>query len=66
MQSIKILVLKAGGASKDEVKAMIDQEVEDFSAWMVKLPDDKARGALIEGEKALLRTYLMQKYKGEF
>jgi hypothetical protein len=48
------------------ISQVLDQEIEDFSEWMAKLADIRARGPLLSGEKALLKTYLIQKIKGEF
>jgi hypothetical protein len=63
---VKDIVVKvaAEGATKEQVKEAIDREVEDFSNWMANVPNPMAKGHLIPGEKALIRTYLMQKYKG--
>lgn len=49
---------------KTELNAIFDQEVEEFSTWMANIPDVRARGPLMNGEKALLKTYLIQKLKG--
>ncbi len=44
--------------------AALDDEVERFSKWMAKLEDPRARGALNNPERALLKTYLIQKLNG--
>ena len=43
----------------------MDREIEKFSKWMAALPDERARGALSNPEKALLKTYLVQKFTGK-
>jgi len=50
---------------KEEVLQEVDAEVEKFSTWMANLEDFRARGALNSPEKALLRTYLIQKFQGK-
>lgn len=54
-----------GTDSKEKRLAAIDDEVERFSKWMSKLDDPRARGALNNPERALLRTYLVQKMNGK-
>jgi hypothetical protein len=53
------------GASKDEILKLLDQEVERFSTFMANLEDFRARGALNNPEKALIKTYLVQKLNGK-
>lgn len=55
---------KFEGKSQDEVLAVFDQEVERFSAFMAGVGDWRAKGALNNPEKALLKTYLVQKHRG--
>lgn len=50
---------------KDELLKEVEEEVEKFSTWMANLEDFRARGALNNPEKALLRTYLIQKFQGK-
>lgn len=50
---------------KDEMLKEIEVEVEKFSNYMASLEDWRARGALNSPEKALLRTYLVQKLQGK-
>lgn len=51
---------------KDKILALFDQEVETFSKWLAeKCPDPRARAPLSNPEKALMKTYLVQKYTGK-
>lgn len=50
---------------RDEMLKEIEAEVEKFSDFMASLEDWRARGALNSPEKALLRTYLVQKLQGK-
>ena len=50
---------------KEEALKVIDAEVEKFSNFMAALEDPRARGALNNPEKALLRTFLVQKLRGK-
>lgn len=43
----------------------LDREVERYSQWLSKLPDSRASGALNNPEKALIKTYLVQKLTGK-
>lgn len=51
--------------SQQEQSEALDREVERFSQWLVKLPDNKASGALNNPERALIKTYLVQKLTGK-
>ena len=50
---------------KEELLKEVEVEVEKFSSYMENLEDWRARGALNNPEKALLRTYLVQKLQGK-
>lgn len=50
---------------KQVQNAALDKEVERFSQWMATLADERARGALNNPEKALIKTYLVQKLSGK-
>jgi len=50
---------------KEELLKEVEVEVEKFSNFMATLEDWRARGALNSPEKALLRTYLIQKTQGK-
>jgi hypothetical protein len=50
---------------KEEMLKEIEIDVERFSNFMASLEDWRARGALNNPEKALLRTYLIQKLQGK-
>lgn len=43
----------------------LDREVERFSLWLSRLEDTRASGALNNPEKALIKTYLVQKMLGK-
>ena len=64
MTEIKLSVA-AGDLSPEGLKTLFEREVDDYSAWLARLPDWKVQGPLSRGERALLLTYLMQKYKGQ-
>lgn len=50
---------------KEEQSQILDQEVEAFSQWLAALPDSRASGALSNPERALIKTYLVQKLTGK-
>ena len=52
------------GKTKEEISAILYQEVEKFSQYMCSLGDWKAVGPLIPQEKVLLKTYLLRKMQG--
>lgn len=52
--------------AKKMVNDLLDAEIEEFSHWMATLADIRARGPLMNAEKALLKTYLIQKLKETF
>jgi hypothetical protein len=49
---------------KTQLEAL-DREVERYSRWLADLPDSRASGALSNPEKALIKTYLVQKLHGK-
>jgi len=53
------------GKTKEQLLEVMDREVERFSQWMASLPDERARGALSNPERALIKTYLVQKFTGK-
>lgn len=63
------LVLKLSeeleGKTKEEKLVIFDKEVDRFSKWLERLNDPRANGPLSNPEKALLKTYLVQKYTGK-
>jgi len=61
---VKVTVVNSDNQTKDETLASVNEEVEKFSNFMATLEDWRARGALNSPEKALLRTYLLQKVQG--
>lgn len=66
---MKILHLSLVDEFKDEDKAkissLLDQEVEQFSKFMSSIGDWKTAGPLNEAERALIKTYLVQKLTGK-
>jgi hypothetical protein len=56
-----------GLESKDKAaqNEALDREVERYSKWLEVLPDERARGKLSNPEKALIKTYLVQKLSGK-
>jgi hypothetical protein len=61
---VSVTVVDADKKTKEELLGLVDSEVEKFSDFMAALEDWRARGALNSPEKALLRTYLIQKIQG--
>ena len=59
------LKTELAGKTKEELLVIIDQEVDRFSKWMATLADERARGALNNPERALIKTYLVQKLTGK-
>jgi len=59
-----VLAPELASKTKDELVEAFRKEVDDFSAWMERLPDWKYQGPLSSAERILLVTYLMQKYTG--
>lgn len=57
--------LEAELKSKEEQSRILDEEVETFSQWLTNLPDSRAAGALSSPERALIKTYLVQKLTGK-
>lgn len=51
--------------TKEQLNDLFDKEVEQFSRWMANMADPLARGPLIAPEKALIKTYLVQKLRGQ-
>jgi len=52
--------------TKEEVLTLLDDEVVRFSTYMARLEDSRARGPLGNGEKALVKTFLVAKLRGKF
>lgn len=67
MRDLSLLVDSPNGLrSQEEMLALFDKEVDDFSKWLAeKCPDVKARGPLSKPERALIKTYLVQKFTGK-
>lgn len=53
------------GKSQEEQMSLLDAEVERYSKWLAALPDSRASGALNPPERALIKTYLVQKLHGK-
>jgi hypothetical protein len=53
------------GKSKEELSAILDREIEKFSQYMSTIGDWKAVGPLSAPERALIKTYLVQKVTGK-
>lgn len=53
------------GKSKEELSTLLDREVEDFSKFMSTIGDWKSVGPLSPPERALIKTYLVQKLTGK-
>jgi hypothetical protein len=57
---------KHEGKSKEELLAVLDEEIANFSRHMMTIDPPEARGALSNPEKALLKTYLVAKLRERF
>lgn len=53
------------GKSKEEKSKLFDNEVQRFSDWLSRSGDFKSQGPLNNPERALIKTYLIQKYSGK-
>ena len=51
--------------TKEELSMLLDKELEDFSKYMSTIGDWRAVGPLTHAEKALVKTYLVQKVTGK-
>lgn len=51
--------------TKEELSILFDQEIERFSKFMATLGDWRSLGPLNNGERMLLKTFLVQKYNGK-
>lgn len=51
--------------TKAELSALLDQELDDFSKYMATIGDWRVVGPLNLSEKALIKTYLVQKLTGK-
>jgi hypothetical protein len=50
---------------QEEMSELLDKEVENFSAFMATIGDWKTVGPLNSAERALIKTYLVQKLTGK-
>lgn len=50
--------------SDKDLNKVFEAEVDDFSKWMEGIPDYRKQGALTLAERALLKTYLKNKFSG--
>lgn len=51
--------------SKEEISKILDGEIDRFSNFMATLGDWKSAGPLTAPERALIKTYLIQKINGK-
>ena len=51
--------------SKEEKIDLFEKEVDRFSLWISNLQDQRVNGPLSKSERALVKTYLVQKYLGK-
>ena len=61
---VSVTIADADKKTQEDILIEVNQEVEKFSEWLSNLDDIRAKGALNNPEKALVRTYLMQKLQG--
>jgi hypothetical protein len=50
---------------KEELSLLLDSEIEDFSRFMATIGDWRVAGPLTKMERALVKTYLVQKLTGK-
>jgi hypothetical protein len=50
--------------TKEEISRIFDEEVERFSRYMATIGDWRAVGVLNNGERMLIKTFLVQKFSG--
>lgn len=51
--------------SKNLQSLVLDKEIEEFSKYMESLSDMKANGPLVTMERAILKTYMIYKLRGD-
>lgn len=51
--------------TKQEQSEALDREVDRYSMWLSNLVDPNSNGPLSNAERALLKTYLVQKLTGK-
>ncbi len=54
-----------GSKSFKEQSDALDREVERYSKWISNLSDSRVSGPLNNPERALIKTYLIQKLTGK-
>lgn len=54
---------EAVSKSKEELSALFDQEVEEFSSYLTTLTDPRANDPLTKQEKMLVKTFLISLHK---
>lgn len=52
-------------SDKEKLSAIFEKEIDDFSKYMSTIGDWKSVGELSLSERALIKTYLVQKYTGK-
>jgi hypothetical protein len=62
---VSLTIENSDKKSKEELLEEVNVEVEKFSNFLASLDDWRARGAMNNPEKALVRTYLLQKMQGK-
>ena len=69
MRAIKLIVECDGQKDleipREKISSLLDQEIEDFSNFMATIGDWRAVGPLSPPERALIKTYLVQKLTGK-
>ena len=67
LEDITLVLAEAHkGKAPQELLVLFDEEIERFSAFMDKLTDWRAQGALSGPEKALIKTYIVHKFRERF
>lgn len=56
---------EARDLTKDAQSKLLDEEIDAFSKFMEGLNDFKASGPLLPMERAIIKTYMIWKLKGE-
>ncbi len=69
MRAINLIVESDGQKNveipREKLSTLFDQEIEDFSKFMSTIGDWRSVGPLSSPERALIKTYLVQKLTGK-
>ncbi len=49
---------------RDDLLKLFEQELDEFSIFMAELGDARVSGPLMKSERAILKSYLVHKFRG--